>query len=248
MAEVAITQRTWERDELVALICERAIARWAGVDPYAVAAIYALAQLETGGAPLNNNFGNLIATSETQPYWVPPWVRDESHELHGVPGIPDKFRAYASPEEGMDALLSLLERRYPAALEAATAGDFRAFSAELLAAGYCPDCSPERHADTIDQLAGNVVSLQVVERVCGITRPPPGERENLEWGSATITPPNGWLTLGLLAIPAAALGVLLVSRPSRAVAIPILGVAAALNVGLVATHGLYTRRELRAPA
>lgn len=50
--------------------------------------------------------------------------------------IRDSFRAYESAKEGALDYLSLLDRKYPGALESARAGDVKGFVSELHAGGY----------------------------------------------------------------------------------------------------------------
>jgi hypothetical protein len=53
--------------------------------------------------------------------------------------ITDNFRAYRSPEEGATDYLSLLDRRYPKAVEAAKNGDAGGFVSALKERGYFTD-------------------------------------------------------------------------------------------------------------
>lgn len=242
--EVPIHQTHHTKAEVARLICARAPGQLSRpLDTYTAAAILATIWLETEGEPIGYNWGNLIALSESEPYWVPPWVRDPSHRLYGVPGLPDKFRAYDSAEAGMDAMLGLLERRYRAALDAARSGDFRAYSGELLAAGYCPDCSTTSHANTIESIAGAAVSLMLFENECGLSIP------GREVGGAPpmlLPTRNASLLwpMAFVAVPVVTISYVRYARKPR-VGVA-LGAALAANVALV-TAATLLRRDAPRP-
>jgi hypothetical protein len=86
-----------------------------------------------GSAMLNYNFGGIKGTGpsgmsaiyKTREGWGENEVR-----------ISDRFRAYASPEEGAEDYVGLLVRRYPAAVQAAQNEDPSGFVQALKARGY----------------------------------------------------------------------------------------------------------------
>ncbi len=86
-----------------------------------------------GSAMLNYNFGGIKGTGpsgmsaiyKTREGWGDSEVR-----------ISDRFRAYASAEEGAADYVGLLARRYPEAVQAAQDGDPRGFVQALKARGY----------------------------------------------------------------------------------------------------------------
>jgi len=253
MGEVARSLTPVTREELARLICERlaAYVGVGGVDLNVATGVYSLVWSETSGqSVIQHNFGNIIALSESEPYWVPPWVNDPTHRLYGVPGIPTKFRAYGSAAEGMDALLSLLDHRYSAAIQAATVADWRGFSRELLAAGYCPDCAEEQHANTIESVANQIQSLMVFQQVCGddfeiITGADVVTDPNAAAGTlyrAILGPSNGYLAAGALVLgPASLIGYLRAAKRPRVKTA--LGVLAAYNLALVGSSIAYRRKS-----
>jgi mannosyl-glycoprotein endo-beta-N-acetylglucosaminidase len=89
-----------------------------------------------GASMLNYNFGGLKGTGpsglstacSTREGWGDSEVR-----------VVDRFRAYGSPEEGARDYVSLLDRRYPDAVQAAEQGDARGFVHALKARGYFTD-------------------------------------------------------------------------------------------------------------
>jgi flagellar protein FlgJ len=86
-----------------------------------------------GVAMLNYNFGGIKGTGPSGASTV-----YATHEGSGASAlqIRDRFRAYDSPEQGASDYLSLLQRRYPDALQAAERGDPVGFVQALKARGY----------------------------------------------------------------------------------------------------------------
>jgi hypothetical protein len=86
-----------------------------------------------GSAMLNYNFGGIKGTGPSGASTV-----YTTHEGAGASAIQlrDRFRAYDSPEQGASDYLSLLQRRYPDALQAAERGDPVGFVQALKARGY----------------------------------------------------------------------------------------------------------------
>jgi hypothetical protein len=86
-----------------------------------------------GSAMLNYNFGGIKGTGPSGASTV-----YATHEGSGASAlqIRDRFRAYDSPEQGASDYLSLLQRRYPDALQAAERGDPVGFVQALKARGY----------------------------------------------------------------------------------------------------------------
>jgi hypothetical protein len=86
-----------------------------------------------GRAMLNYNFGGLKGTGPSGASTV-----YRTHEGAGANEIQtqDRFRAYESAEQGASDYLSLLQRRYPDALQAAERGDAVGFVQALKSRGY----------------------------------------------------------------------------------------------------------------
>lgn len=86
-----------------------------------------------GSAMLNYNFGGIKGTGPGGASTV-----YGTHEGSGASEVQirDRFRAYDSPEAGASDYLSLLQRRYPEALQAAERGDPVGFVQALKARGY----------------------------------------------------------------------------------------------------------------
>jgi hypothetical protein len=101
----------------------------------AVAILTAQWSHETGGGSsmFNYNFGGIKGTGPSGLH-VTQRTR-EGYGAHEVT-IRDRFRAYQTAHEGAVDYVSLLERKYPKALEAAREGDPARFVEELHAGGY----------------------------------------------------------------------------------------------------------------
>lgn len=101
----------------------------------AVAILTAQWSHETGGGSsmFNYNFGGIKGTGPSGLH-VTQRTR-EGYGAHEVT-IRDRFRAYQTAHEGAVDYVSLLERKYPKALEAAQEGDPARFVEELHAGGY----------------------------------------------------------------------------------------------------------------
>jgi hypothetical protein len=86
-----------------------------------------------GAAMLNYNFGGIKGSGPSGASTV-----YATHEGSGGSAVQirDRFRAYDSPEQGASDYLSLLQRRYPDALQAAERGDPVGFVQALKARGY----------------------------------------------------------------------------------------------------------------
>lgn len=196
-------------------MCDAYVALWGQLpDPRVAAFMLANTWMETGSGVslIQYNWGNLMASSTSQLHWVPPWVRNPDHRLYGVPNIPDKFRAYTSHAEGARAYLSLLNRKYRASLEAAAVGDFRGASAELLAGGYCPDCSEGPHANSIESFAERFLEDRLFETQCGAELPALTEADYMTRGRRImevtgVGPRNAGIAALAFAVPVVALGV-----------------------------------------
>ena len=86
-----------------------------------------------GSAMLNYNFGGIKGTGPSGASTIyATHVGSGASEIQ----IRDRFRAYDSPEAGATDYLSLLQRRYPDALQAAERGDPVGFVQALKAHGY----------------------------------------------------------------------------------------------------------------
>jgi hypothetical protein len=70
--------------------------------------------------------------------------------------ITDRFRAYRTPEQGAADYISLLQERYPEALEAAKAGDPVEFVSALKANGYFTG-NESAYARSVSQLAASAL-------------------------------------------------------------------------------------------
>jgi hypothetical protein len=89
-----------------------------------------------GASMLNYNFGGLKGTGPSG--LSASYVTREGWGENAV-RVVDRFRAYASAEEGAHDYVSLLARRYPAAVLAAEQGDAPGFVQALKARGYFTD-------------------------------------------------------------------------------------------------------------
>lgn len=114
---------------------------------------FAQIKLETGMKSSHNfNVGNIHATKGGKnKYWtgyVSAW--DDPQIIKGKQVINKDFfwRAYDSLEAGVGDYVSLLEKRFPQAVEAAKAGDVRGFVESLKKSGYFT-ADVERYYKTI---------------------------------------------------------------------------------------------------
>ena len=128
--------------------------------------LLSLAWVETahGQKMVRNNWGNLSGENQGN-YWRPPWYQlssSSSSKLRALHAamlagkVPDRFQAFASRGEGLDAFLSLVYRpRYAPMLRAGRAGDTAGFASAVHDTGYCPDeaCRGERTLAHYQQLA-----------------------------------------------------------------------------------------------
>lgn len=112
---------------------------------------------ETGrGAAMHNfNFGGLKGTGPSGASTV---YRTREGSGASEVQVQDRFRAYASAEEGAGDYLSLLERRYPEALQAAQRGDPAGFVHALKSHGYFTG-DPAAYAKSVTGLAQQALSL-----------------------------------------------------------------------------------------
>ncbi len=177
MAEVAMTRTPLGERTAAELFCESYRDRYGELpDPRVAAFALAVTWIETGQGQsiYNHNLGNLIATSPTQPHWVPPWVDDPNHRLHGKPGVPTMFRAFDSFDEGVRRQWSTLKGpRYQNALAIAATGDFFSAYRNLVESGYCPDpeCHSDAAANNVKSFAEGFLSSRLFENVCGASIP-----------------------------------------------------------------------------
>jgi hypothetical protein len=106
--------------------------------------------LETarGQAMYGNNFGGIKARRGV------PGASFATSEGFGPSRrqVVDRFRTYATPEEGARDYVSLLARRYPDAFEAAQRGDLGGFADGLARAGYFT-ARPETYRRGLERLA-----------------------------------------------------------------------------------------------
>ncbi len=136
----------------------------------AVAVVTAQWAHETGrGRAMHNfNFGGikgagpagLTAQLETREGWGENAQR-----------ITASFRAYSTATEGAEDFISLLARRYPAALEAARAGDAESFVQRLHAGGYFTD-NPAAYGRSVSSLADQAMNqgFDAIGGAAGATR------------------------------------------------------------------------------
>jgi len=108
-----------------------------------------------GASMLNYNFGGIKGTGPSGASTV--YRTREGFGASEVQ-IQDRFRAYASAEEGAGDYLSLLERRYPEALRAAERGDPAAFVQGLKSHGYFTG-DPAAYSKSVSGLAQQALSL-----------------------------------------------------------------------------------------
>ncbi|MEZ4224544.1 MAG: hypothetical protein R3B13_26575 [Polyangiaceae bacterium] len=129
--------RTQLTGDQAAQALERALSRASGKRPprEMVAVLSAQWAHETGrGASMYNyNFGGIKGTG---PSGLSVRQRTREGWGQGEQTIRDSFRAYQNADEGASDFVSLLARRYPAALEAAERGDTHGFVRALKAKGY----------------------------------------------------------------------------------------------------------------
>ncbi len=106
--------------------------------------------LETarGQAMYGNNFGGIKATAGS------PGASFTTTEGFGAGRrrVVERFRTYATPEEGARDYVGLLARRYPDAFEACGRGDVRGFAEGLSRAGYFT-AHPETYRRGLERLA-----------------------------------------------------------------------------------------------
>jgi hypothetical protein len=102
-----------------------------------------------GSAMLNYNFGGLKGTSPSGASTV-----YATHEGFGTSEIQtrERFRAYDSAQQGASDYLSLLQRRYPDAVQAAERGDAGGFVQALKSGGYFTG-DPAAYAKSVASLA-----------------------------------------------------------------------------------------------
>jgi hypothetical protein len=108
-----------------------------------------------GASMLNFNFGGLKGTGPSGASTV--YRTREGFGANEVQ-IQDRFRAYASAEEGAGDYLSLLQRRYPEALQAADRGDPAGFVQALKSGGYFTG-DPAAYTRSVTGLAQQALSL-----------------------------------------------------------------------------------------
>lgn len=151
--EVQLTRTPTARAEMRAAL-ERAEQRLTGHAPSQslLDLVTAQASLETGSgrSMYNFNFGGIKGTSPSGMTAV-----SGTHEWEGNTRYHTQahFRAYASLDEGAQDYLSLLHRRYGAAVAAADMGDVDGFAHALKARGYFT--GPEaRYANDLRGLLG----------------------------------------------------------------------------------------------
>lgn len=104
---------------------------------------------------LNFNFGGIKGTSPSGTSTV--YRTREGFGANEVQ-LADRFRAYGSAEEGAGDYLSLLQRRYPEALQAAERGDPAGFVQALKSRGYFSG-DPAAYTRSVTGLAQRALSL-----------------------------------------------------------------------------------------
>lgn len=126
------------------------LAALPGLDRESAALLLALVQVETGGAPSNNNMGNITASSRWEgDAWRPPWFEPHQtnpklaalHERMVKGEAPSAFRAYPTAAAGFADFARVLKSTFPTVLEAAKTGDARTFVLALHDSGYSRDYS-----------------------------------------------------------------------------------------------------------
>lgn len=105
-----------------------------------------------GKSMLNYNFGGIKGTGPSGLS-----IAAQTREGYGDNSVTirDHFRAYGSAEEGATDYVSLLQRRFPEALDAAQTGDVQAFAGALKKSGYFTD-SVENYSKGLARWAGDV--------------------------------------------------------------------------------------------
>ena len=125
--------------------------------------------LETsrGQAMYGNNFGGIKAGAQG------PSALLSTTEGYGANArrVRDRFRTYATPEEGARDYVSLLARRYPQAFEALRRGDADGFAAGLHHGRYFT-ANPETYRTALHRLSAE-------HRLGPSSAPPPGPLERL---------------------------------------------------------------------
>lgn len=151
--EVPLTRTVTSREEIRAALGRSFEAVMGEVPtPAALDLLSAQASLETGrGRSMYNfNFGGIKGTSPgglTTVARTHEWEGGTRYETHA------HFRAYGSIDEGAQDFLSLLHRRYPDAVEAASRGEVDGYAHALKQHGYFT--GPEdRYANDLRSLLG----------------------------------------------------------------------------------------------
>lgn len=130
--------------------------------PATLGLLWAQWALETarGQAMYGNNFGGVKARGTA------PGANFATHEGFGAAKrrIVDRFRTYATPEEGARDYVGLLARRFPDAFEAAQRGDIQGFASALARRGYFT-ANPETYRKGLERLAA--------EHASGVVQPGP---------------------------------------------------------------------------
>ncbi len=125
--------------------------------------------LETsrGQAMYGNNFGGIKAGARG------PSALLRTTEGHGknARGVRDRFRTYATPEEGARDYIGLLVRRYPEAFEALRQADLERFAAALERGRYFT-AHPQSYKNALQRLAEE-------QRLGPSSAPPPSPLELL---------------------------------------------------------------------
>lgn len=121
-----------------------------GLDRESAALLLALVQVETGGVPMNNNAGNISASSRWEgDAWRPPWFEPGNpnpklaalHERMLKGEAPSAFRSYPTAAAGFADFARVLKSTFPSVLAAAKTGDPRDFVLALHDSGYSRDYS-----------------------------------------------------------------------------------------------------------
>lgn len=124
------------------------LAALPGLDRESAALLLALGRVETGGVPMNNNPGNVSASSRWEgDAWRPPWFEPNNpspklaalHERMLKGEAPSAFRSYPSAPLGYQDFARVLKGVFPSVLAAAKTGDPAAFVGALHDSGYSRD-------------------------------------------------------------------------------------------------------------
>ena len=156
--------------------------------------LLSLVWIETGNgrAMVQHNWGNLAGEYRGS-YWRPPWYKLTSsssarmkalHQRMLAGKAPSKFKAYPDRGTGLDDFLALIYRpQFRPMLEAARAGNTRAFADAVHSTGYCPDdaCRGERTIARYEDLRRTF-----------------GPALGLGSGSPLMASGGGWIVLALL--------------------------------------------------